>query len=432
MGKGFSPERAEREANEIGSKFAHSSDVVKDMSRAYRVDFSNIRIHTDNYADSMVRAAGKDALAQGKDIFFGKGIFESREPAAKELVAHEFAHTMQQGVVGDAAVMESVPMGIAQGGRLRDWFRRLFHRKKKKVDRTDDYQTDEIKPFQNFLEDASIDTRWKKVYPKKGSEWRGHTGPFGQSIATGFQMPDKEDLNFLSEQSWNTYQFAANARPGELRNPAAIAAIMNDFQESMAERLLEYEDVSFETMYENIFEKGNAAEWYSYQKLLGALLPYNFAQSVATYGGVMMGGKNWMSNAQLEKGSRATLHEMTGMLLNFQKTRELGNPDGLMEVLQGGMDVFRNSPIFEGNEEKFSQLFMKSILTEHVLPKIAQQILFEKDKQANRHVGLRETESSKNYERNYMKAGKGLVLAYGGDSEEAKVFRNLLLKKRTN
>ncbi len=131
MGKTFNYERAEQEANKIGLEFAHSNDVVKDMSRAYHVDFSNIRVHTDSAADNKVKAAGRDALAQGKDIFFGKGIFESSDPAAKGLVAHEFAHIMQQGAAmgGEMAVAESAPMGMAQGGFL-DWFRKLFSRRK--------------------------------------------------------------------------------------------------------------------------------------------------------------------------------------------------------------------------------------------------------------------------------------------------------------
>ena len=131
MGKKFNPEMAEREADKIGLEFAHSNDVVKDMSRAYNVDFSNIKVHTDSAADNKVKSAGKDALAQGNDIFFGKGIFESSDPAAKGLVAHEFAHTMQQGAAmgGEMAVEESAPMGVAQGGSLKGWFKRHFGKK---------------------------------------------------------------------------------------------------------------------------------------------------------------------------------------------------------------------------------------------------------------------------------------------------------------
>ncbi len=129
MSKHFRPEAAEKEANEIGLKFANSNDVVRDMSRAYHADFSSVKIHTDAAADSRVKAAGKDALAVGNDLFFGKGIFESSDPASRGLVAHELAHTMQQGAVEggymDMGVSEAAPMGAAQGGLLT-WFKTLF------------------------------------------------------------------------------------------------------------------------------------------------------------------------------------------------------------------------------------------------------------------------------------------------------------------
>lgn len=132
MAKKFHPQDAEREANEIAFRFQDSNDVMADMGRAYHVDFSNINIHTDSAADSKVKAAGKDALAKGNDLFFGKGILESGDPAGKGLLAHELAHTMQQGAAGggEAAVSEMAPMGAEQGG-LIDWFRRKFSKKPK-------------------------------------------------------------------------------------------------------------------------------------------------------------------------------------------------------------------------------------------------------------------------------------------------------------
>ncbi len=132
MAKKFHPQDAEREANEIAFRFQDSNDVMADMGRAYHVDFSNINIHTDSAADSKVKAAGKDALAKGNDLFFGKGILESGDPAGKGLLAHELAHTMQQGAAGggEAAVSEMAPMGAEQGGLL-DWFRKVFSKKPK-------------------------------------------------------------------------------------------------------------------------------------------------------------------------------------------------------------------------------------------------------------------------------------------------------------
>ena len=112
--------RAEQEADKIGLQFAHSTDVIGDMSRAYHVDFSRIQIHTDEVAEQKVRAAGKDGLAQGNHLFFGRGIFESNAPADKMLIAHELVHTMQQGVTDvGLAVSEHVPMGTAQYGKSK-------------------------------------------------------------------------------------------------------------------------------------------------------------------------------------------------------------------------------------------------------------------------------------------------------------------------
>ena len=124
MAKRYNKEAAEWEANEIAFQFQNSHDVVGDMSRAYHTDFSGIRLHEDEAAQARVSAAGTDALATGSDIYFKKGILSSHDPASRGLVAHELAHTMQQGIVaGDVA--ESAPAGAEQGGILdtiKGWF----------------------------------------------------------------------------------------------------------------------------------------------------------------------------------------------------------------------------------------------------------------------------------------------------------------------
>lgn len=125
-------EAAEREANKIAFQFKDSNDVIRDMSRAYNTDFSNIRIHTDESADAKVRSAGRDAVASGNDIFFGRGIYESKDPASNALLAHELAHTMQQGsVMSEGAVSESAPMGAEQGG-LISWFKNWRDKRKRR------------------------------------------------------------------------------------------------------------------------------------------------------------------------------------------------------------------------------------------------------------------------------------------------------------
>lgn len=124
MATRFDHEAAEREANEIAFQFRDSHDVVADMSRAYHTDFSGIRMHEDDAAQARVNAAGTDALAQGNNIYFRYGILSGNDQASRGLVAHELAHTMQQGIV-DGDVAESAPAGAEQGGFI-DWIKGLF------------------------------------------------------------------------------------------------------------------------------------------------------------------------------------------------------------------------------------------------------------------------------------------------------------------
>ena len=97
MSKVYLDPAAEREANDVGKKFMHSSDVVGDMSRAYGTDLSGVRLHTDGAAAQKAAQRGVDAFSTGGDIFFGHGAFDRNDPASQGLLAHELSHSLQQG-----------------------------------------------------------------------------------------------------------------------------------------------------------------------------------------------------------------------------------------------------------------------------------------------------------------------------------------------
>lgn len=314
MGKRFNPELAEMEANKIGLEFAHSNDVVKDMSRAYHVDFSNIKVHTDSAADHKVKAAGKDALAQGNDIFFGKGIFESSDPAAKGLVAHEFAHTMQQGTAmgGEMAVAESAPMGMAQGGIL-DWFRNLFGGKKKTQ--------------VTMLDDPT----------KEGFD--------------GYKVQGDNKLRFMSTKSRAIYEMAQNATPEQLRSdPMLRQMILSDYQTSMTARLQQYEGKSYDDMFSKVFRGDSAGEMKTYNMLMRASLPENLVSEMSE-----MHSRNVSSDDMLDHAGERIL-----------------NDAGMMEVLRAGMAGFGNSSHFSGeNEGRRSGMLMNSVVLRGIAPELA-------------------------------------------------------------
>lgn len=122
----YNAEQAEKEANEIAFRFSEYSNPLMAMERTYGADFSNIKIHSDDNADRKVKSLGKDALASGRDIFFGRGILDMESQPSRALLAHELVHTMQQGTAGgEQAISAHMPEGTEQGGIL-DWFKKKY------------------------------------------------------------------------------------------------------------------------------------------------------------------------------------------------------------------------------------------------------------------------------------------------------------------
>jgi hypothetical protein len=60
-------------------------------------DFSGIRVHTDRRAAESAQAAGALAYTVGHHIVFGAGRFSPDTGSGRQLLAHELAHTIQQG-----------------------------------------------------------------------------------------------------------------------------------------------------------------------------------------------------------------------------------------------------------------------------------------------------------------------------------------------
>ena len=56
----------------------------------------DVRIHTDGSAAAMARGLGADAFISGRDIYFGRGRFETVTGRGLGLVAHELVHRRQQ------------------------------------------------------------------------------------------------------------------------------------------------------------------------------------------------------------------------------------------------------------------------------------------------------------------------------------------------
>ncbi len=94
--------------------------VRRFMEPRFRADFSKVKIQTGDKAAGLNRQLSAQAFAKGDDIFFGKDKYQPDTLEGKELIAHELAHTIQQG----AAIQRSEELSVTERSPAR--VQRLF------------------------------------------------------------------------------------------------------------------------------------------------------------------------------------------------------------------------------------------------------------------------------------------------------------------
>ncbi|WP_254565433.1 DUF4157 domain-containing protein [Oscillatoria sp. HE19RPO] len=73
--------------------------IRRQMEGAFGANFSGVKVHTDNTADTLNRSLSARAFTTGNNIFFKRGEYNPGSSSGKELLAHELTHTIQQGAV---------------------------------------------------------------------------------------------------------------------------------------------------------------------------------------------------------------------------------------------------------------------------------------------------------------------------------------------
>jgi hypothetical protein len=79
-----------------------SGNVMPDATKSFMenrfgADFSNVKIHTGNYASQLSNQLNAQAFTVGKDIYFNDGKYQPQFSEGKRLLAHELTHVIQQG-----------------------------------------------------------------------------------------------------------------------------------------------------------------------------------------------------------------------------------------------------------------------------------------------------------------------------------------------
>lgn len=95
-------------ARELGEEQSPVLDVVssggqsleepvrQDMEARLGHDFGDVRLHTDDAADSSARSVHAHAYTVGSNIVFQRGAYDPGSPAGQTLLAHELTHVVQQ------------------------------------------------------------------------------------------------------------------------------------------------------------------------------------------------------------------------------------------------------------------------------------------------------------------------------------------------
>jgi hypothetical protein len=89
-----------------------SGPLKAEMEQGFGTDLSEVRVHRDAPAAELNQDLKAKAFTVGGDVFFGKDQFDPATKGGKELIAHELAHTVQQGAVEPAKGPEGAAIAV--------------------------------------------------------------------------------------------------------------------------------------------------------------------------------------------------------------------------------------------------------------------------------------------------------------------------------
>lgn len=117
-----SPEFAEGVRSTVGKGEALSPQTRTEMEAGFGADFSGVRIHTDSKSAALSEQAGARAFTYGNDIYFNRGQYDPNSSGGKQLLAHELAHTIQQGSSPQRQqTIHRKPVQVQRGLLSRAW-----------------------------------------------------------------------------------------------------------------------------------------------------------------------------------------------------------------------------------------------------------------------------------------------------------------------
>jgi hypothetical protein len=111
-----SPQTQQKIESSKGGGEPLPTNTREEMEGAMGADLSNVRVHNNSEAAGLSNDLQAQAFTHGNDIYFGAGKYDTQSQAGQHLLAHEVAHTVQQGSgVKKKGVIQRAEMGVADG-----------------------------------------------------------------------------------------------------------------------------------------------------------------------------------------------------------------------------------------------------------------------------------------------------------------------------
>ncbi len=231
------PQLAQREASGAGTEV--SAEVIPANSPGHPLDpptrarlenhlggdLDGVRVHTDSAAGESATALQANAYTVGRDIYFAPGQYSPASNGGMRLLAHEAAHTLQQG--GESRVpMTSSRPGVAVVGDVDD---PLEHEAERAAEGIEAPRKDSDKPapgrppmvrrglasFAGSVWDATGGrgrTRSRTCLGRRQGNWPGSVGR-GQGSRRGVHRTHRAGLDRLPQRHWRRTLRPHHRRP---------------------------------------------------------------------------------------------------------------------------------------------------------------------------------------------------------------------------
>ncbi|MEO3406359.1 DUF4157 domain-containing protein [Mucilaginibacter sp. CAU 1740] len=126
-----SPQTQQKIESSKGGGEPLPANTREDMEGAMGTDLSGVRVHNNSEAAGLSRDLQAQAFTHGNDIYFDSGKYDTQSTSGQHLLAHEVAHTVQQGGGGvkKKGIIQRAEMGVADGGGAK------VHAGKSKIDK---------------------------------------------------------------------------------------------------------------------------------------------------------------------------------------------------------------------------------------------------------------------------------------------------------